>query len=181
MLRELYIIRHGQPQSGTGLAYDRIPGPPLSSAGHTEAQESAAYLMNRGIGLIYTSPLERTLQTARIIAATLNVPMLVDPGLAEHRGDEKYEDVKTRVRDLLARVDSQPVESVAFVTHGSPIKAFLQILSFESIDLVHYTYPDGNHSPTAGIWHGQRDLFGVWHMDMAFQPTVAMTASRPSL
>ncbi len=177
MLRELYIVRHGHPQQGTGLAYDRVPGPALSDVGRVEAQASAEFLTGRGIELVYTSPLERTLQTAHIIAAALQIPMFIEAALAEHRSDERFEDVKTRVRDLLARVDGQPQESVAFVTHGSPIKALLQILSLDTIDLTRYNYPNGNHAPTAGIWHAQRDLFGAWQMDLAFKPAVPTPAA----
>src|SRR5919198_2237473 len=168
MLKELYIVRHGHPQQGTGLAYDRVPGPALSEIGHAEALGSAQYLVNRDIELIYTSPLERTLQTARVITSVIGVPLLVEPALAEHRSDEKFEDVKGRVRNLLARVDAQPQSIVAFITHGSPIKAILQVLSLETIDLTRHSYPNGNHAPTAGIWLAQRDLFGVWQLSLAF-------------
>ncbi len=177
MLRELYIVRHGHPLMGTGLAYDRVPGPALSDVGRAEAHLSADYLMGRGIELVYSSPLERTLETSRIITAALQVALLVEPALAEHRSDEKYEEVKARVRDLLARVDGQPQSVVAFVTHGSPIKALLQVLSLDTIDLTRYNFPNGNHAPTAGIWHAQRDLFGAWQMDLAFKPAVPTPAA----
>ena len=181
MLSELYIVRHGHPLQGTGLVYDRVPGPALSDVGRAEAQVSAEYLQGRGIELICTSPLERTLGTARIMAAVLQVPMVVELALAEHRTDEKFEDVKSRMRDLLARVDAGPQSVVAFVTHGSPIKALLQVLSLDTIDLTRFTYPNGNHAPTAGIWHAQRDLFGVWQLNLAYKPVVETPAAHVSI
>jgi 2,3-bisphosphoglycerate-dependent phosphoglycerate mutase len=172
-MRELYIIRHGHPQSGMGLPYDRVPGPGLSDIGRAETHVTAEFLVDRSLDIIYSSPLERTLETARIIVATLGVSMTVDTALAEHRMDENFENVKARIREFLARIDTQPQTSVALVTHGSPIKALLQILSHDMIDLSKYQYPNGNHAPTAGVWHATRDLFGVWALSLIFKPVVA--------
>jgi 2,3-bisphosphoglycerate-dependent phosphoglycerate mutase len=181
MLKELYIVRHGHPLQGTGLAYDRVPGPALSEIGRAEAQVAAQFLVHRDIEIAHASPLERTLNTAKIIVATIDVPLVIEPALAEHRSDETFEDVKSRIRDFLARLDSQPHETVALVTHGSPIKALLQILSLETIDLARYSFPNGNHAPTAGIWHAQRDLFGVWQLTLAFKPVVATPAAHVAI
>ncbi len=180
MLKEFYIVRHGHPQLGTGIAYDRVPGPPLSDIGRAEAQATAQFLVNRNIEEIYSSPLDRALGTARIISATLDKPLLIDPDLAEHRSDEKFQDVKSRARQFLARIDAEAESTVAIVTHGSPIKAFLQILSFDMIDLTRYVFPNGNHSPTAGVWHASRDMFGAWKLTLAFKPIVVVpTAHTP--
>jgi 2,3-bisphosphoglycerate-dependent phosphoglycerate mutase len=180
MIKELYIVRHGHPQLGTGIAYDRVPGPPLSDIGRAEAQATAQFLANRDIEEIFTSPLDRAMGTARIITATLDKPLLIDPDLAEHRSDEKFEDVKARVREFLARIDAEPETTIAIVSHGSPIKAFLQILTFDTIDLAKYLFPNGNHSPTAGVWHASRDMFGAWKLMLVFKPVVtAPTAHIP--
>ena len=176
MLKEIYIVRHGHPQMGTGLAYDRVPGPPLSDVGQAEAALTAEYLRGRDIEQIYSSPLERTLGTAQVIAAALNVPMQVKPQLAEHRSDEKYDDVKARIREVLAKLDAEPRSHVVLVTHGSPIKALLQVLSLDTIDLSKHIYPNGNHVPTAGVWRASRDLFGVWVLSLAFKPAAAVPA-----
>jgi broad specificity phosphatase PhoE len=173
MLQELYIVRHGHPQQGTGLLYDRVPGPMLSEVGRAEAQVTAQFLLNRGIEQVYVSPLDRTLGTARVLVAALGVPMRVEEALAEHRSDEKFEGVKLRVRDFLARVECEPLTNVAFVTHGSPMKALLQVLSHDTIDLSKHIYPNGNHAPTAGVWHARRDLFGAWQLDLVYKPIVA--------
>jgi 2,3-bisphosphoglycerate-dependent phosphoglycerate mutase len=171
-MRELYIIRHGDPQTGTGLTYDRVPGPGLSDLGRAETHVTAEFLVGRGLEAIYASPLDRTLETARIIVSTLGLPLTVEPALAEHRADEKYEEVKARIRELLARVDAQPHSCIAFVTHGSPIKALLQLLSHDTIDLAKYTYPNGNHAPTAGVWHATQDMFGAWTLNLIYRPVV---------
>ncbi len=177
MLKNLYIVRHGHPQLGTGIAYDRVPGPPLSDIGRAEAQVTAAFLADRGIEEIYASPLERALNTARIIATLIDKPLLIDADLSEHRSDEKYEEVKARLRQILARLDTETESTLAVVTHGSPIKALLQILSFDTIDLTKYVFPNGNHSPTAGVWHARRDLFGAWQLMLVYKPVVPVPSS----
>lgn len=177
MIKELYIVRHGHPQLGTGIAYDRVPGPPLSDVGRAEAALTAQYLLNRDVEEIHASPLERALETARIISAAIQKPLLIDPDLAEHRSDEKFEDVKARVRQFMARLDAEAETTVVVVSHGSPIKALLQVLSYDTIDLTKYVFPNGNHSPTAGVWHASRDMFGAWQLSFAFKPVAATPAA----
>ena len=177
MLKELYIVRHGHPQTGTGLPYDRVPGPMLSDVGRAEAHITAEYLTGHGIEHVYSSPLDRALGTAQILAATLAVPLQIEPQLAEHRSDEKYDDVKARIRECLARMDAAPYICVALVSHGSPIKAILQVLSLEMIDLTKFVYPNGNHVPTAGVWHAARDMFGAWSLSLVFKPVVETPAA----
>jgi 2,3-bisphosphoglycerate-dependent phosphoglycerate mutase len=174
MLKHLYLVRHAHPKPGTGLVYDRAPGPPLSDLGRDEARAAGLYLAQCGVERLYVSPLERTLETARIIADESGLPMQIEDALAEHRSDETFDHVKTRMRDLLARVDCEPITAAAFVTHGSPIKALLQILSSESFDLSRHVFDSGNHSPTAGIWLGQRDVTN-WNLEMVFQPAPVRT------
>jgi 2,3-bisphosphoglycerate-dependent phosphoglycerate mutase len=177
MLKELYIVRHGHPQPNTGLLYDRVPGPALSDIGRAEAHVTAMFLLNRGIEQVFTSPLERTLGTARIITAELCLPLTVEEALAEHRSTEKFDEVKARLRAFLSQIDARPWSSVALVTHGSPIKALLLMLSNETLDLSKHIYPNGNHVPTAGVWHASRDLFGAWQLNLVFKPVVSTPAT----
>lgn len=177
MLKHLYLVRHAHPRQATGLLYDRVPGPQLSDVGRDEARAAGLYLAQCGVERIYVSPLDRTLETARIIANEANLAMQIEDALAEHRSDETFDHVKTRVRDFLARVECEPIMAAAFVTHGSPIKALLQILSSESLDLSQHVFDSGNHSPTAGIWMGQRDGTAetTWNLEMVFQPSPVRT------
>jgi broad specificity phosphatase PhoE len=174
MFKQLYLIRHAHPKQGTGLVYDRAPGPPLSDAGREEAHAAALYLAQCGLERLYVSPLDRTLETARIVVEQTKTSVQVEDALAEHRSNETFDQVKTRVRDLLARVECEPVEVVGFVAHGSPIKALLQILSSETIDLSKFAFDNGNHTPTAGVWRAERDNAG-WKLELAFTPAVVRT------
>lgn len=178
-MKKLYIIRHGHPEQNTGIPYDRVPGPPLSERGRREAREAGQFLAGMCgqfvddypcIERVYASPLDRTIGTAQEISAVIGQPFVVDQALAELRMDESFDVVRRRVRGWLAARLGEPVESVAAVTHGSPIKALLLLLSAERIDLKPYAFDGGNHSPTAGIWCATRADDESWQLEFAFKP-----------
>jgi broad specificity phosphatase PhoE len=84
MLR-LYLVRHGQTAwNHTG----RIQGHtdvPLDTVGQQQAQQVARWLAERVHAplAVYTSDLQRALQTAEAIATRLNVPLHPTPALRE--------------------------------------------------------------------------------------------------
>jgi 2,3-bisphosphoglycerate-dependent phosphoglycerate mutase len=174
MLQLLYLIRHAQPKLGTGIAYDRAPGPPLSDVGRDEARAAGLYLSQCRLEALYVSPLDRTQETARVIAEQVALTPRTEEALAEHRSDETFDQVKARMRDFLAGLEGEQVRIAGFVTHGSPIKAALQLLSNETLNLTSYAFDNGNHAPTAGIWRAQR-ADGSWRIDLAFMPSMVRT------
>ena len=66
---------------GTGLAYDRPPGPPLSEVGLAEARLAGQFLAGRDIQRLYASPLQRALGTAQAISAAIGVAPDIEAGL----------------------------------------------------------------------------------------------------
>lgn len=170
-ITDLYIVRHGHPRLGTGIAYDRVPGPPLSEIGQAEARLAGLFLATRSINALYVSPLERALGTGQAIAAEIGLPGRIEPALAEHRQEETFDDVKARLSEFLARLERADDPCVALVTHGSPIKAILHLLGGGRIDLSRHVYANGNHAPTAGVWHARRDS-ASWRLDLVFRPVV---------
>ena len=171
MIKELFIIRHGHLQQGTGIAYDRVPGPPLSDVGKEEARIAGLFLGHMHIQQIYCSPLDRAQQTADLIGHELNLLPQVAPLLAEHRKEETFDDVRQRMREFLALLEEDSHERVALVAHGSPIKALLLTLSNDVIKLDDYKFSNGNHAPTAGVWHARR-VDEIWQLDLIFKPIV---------
>jgi broad specificity phosphatase PhoE len=80
----LYLLRHGQSEanllhefSNTGWKH------PLTPLGVQQAQALAVRLAGAGIERIFTSPLMRAVQTAEILAARLDVPLVREPALIE--------------------------------------------------------------------------------------------------
>ena len=169
MLNEIYIVRHAAPQQGTNIAYDRVPGPPLAELGRSEARAAALYLSHCGLQKLYTSPLDRAMQTAAIIAEETGLASETVEDIREMRYDEPYEQVRERMRTFQANIEANAANPVAFVSHGSPVRAMLQILSNDTLDLTPYNFHGGNPLPTAGIWRAVRDG-AAWKLELIFEP-----------
>lgn len=80
----ILLIRHGENDyvKKHRLA-GRLPGVNLNRKGHQQAQVIAEKLAAAPIKAIYSSPLERAIQTAEPLAQALNLPVLPRPGLIE--------------------------------------------------------------------------------------------------
>jgi probable phosphoglycerate mutase len=66
----LHLVRHGQVDNPQKIVYGRQRGWRLSDRGRAEAEAVARHLAGRPIARVYTSPLERAVQTATVIAGT---------------------------------------------------------------------------------------------------------------
>ena len=81
---QLILIRHGE---STWNDAGRIQGwtdSPLSERGQWQAEKLAEHLATLPITALYTSPLERAMETAHIVARTLDLPLAVDDRLKEY-------------------------------------------------------------------------------------------------
>ncbi|MFU0521742.1 histidine phosphatase family protein [Gardnerella swidsinskii] len=71
----IHFVRHGEVDNPNHVLYERLPGFHLSARGVRMAQATAKYIATvpqmRGITAIYSSPLERTCETAREIENAL--------------------------------------------------------------------------------------------------------------
>ncbi len=180
----IYLIRHAQPTSlgNATLRYDVPPGPPLSAEGRAQAAMAANFLTPHPPTVIYTSPLDRALQTAQIISAQLGVPLAIDERLAEHRREETPDQVAARVADFWReRVANEPPGCVALVSHGSPIKLMLTSLGeVWTADPERYRFDYGNIVPHAGIWRARcvsADSHPCkWELALIFRTFAASTA-----
>ena len=92
---ELYLVRHGQSAGNIGL---KVSDPPLTELGHKQAklvgkaiphdvanpQPGGVGRSERKLAAIYASPMKRSIQTARGIAESHDVPVTVHPLFHEH-------------------------------------------------------------------------------------------------
>ena len=67
----IYIIRHGQTELNNKKALQGRSDHPLNDTGIAQAQEAAAMLQNVKFDVVYSSPLIRAVQTAKILAPEL--------------------------------------------------------------------------------------------------------------
>jgi len=80
---KLIIIRHGESQWNPVGRYQGILDPELTERGRAQAVALAKALQREGITCLYSSPLKRTLQTAKVISEHLNVPLYEESRIIE--------------------------------------------------------------------------------------------------
>jgi broad specificity phosphatase PhoE len=173
MVENLFLIRHATPDwDQKDISYYIPPGPPLSEEGMEEAMMLAEFFQLSSLHHIYTSPLERCLETARTIAHKNRVTMQIESGLSEHRPEESRSDVQKRLFPILNRViDEDGQEPVALVTHGSPIAIILSQLGMspDALTDLRMRFDRHNPAPPAGVWEAVRSGV-VWKLELVFVP-----------
>lgn len=102
----ILLIRHGENQyvKKNRLA-GRIPDVHLNEKGREQAQILAENIRNAPIKAVYSSPLERTMETAAPIAESLNLEVIPRPGLIEiDYGDWQDKTLKSLRRRKLWKI-----------------------------------------------------------------------------
>lgn len=85
---ELILIRHGLPEKR--INDDGTPAdPPLSQSGLQQADKMGAWLKDRKIDRLYSSPMQRALQTAAPLSAQKSLAIEIHPGVAEYDQQSK--------------------------------------------------------------------------------------------
>jgi len=82
-MAEIYIVRHGITESNKKRIYMGRSQEGLAPEGIIQAGNLGKSLLPLGIKRIYSSPMQRALETASIIANTLKVPVEIERDLAE--------------------------------------------------------------------------------------------------
>jgi probable phosphoglycerate mutase len=78
------LIRHGENElSRRGILAGRLPGVHLNKTGQLQAEQLAEALCRAPIRAIYSSPLERAMETAKPLATRLRLQIRKAPGLIE--------------------------------------------------------------------------------------------------
>jgi broad specificity phosphatase PhoE len=91
---EILFVRHGEVDNPDAIFYGRLPRFRLSAAGRQQAAATAWALAAEPLAAIYTSPLLRARQTARIIAAEHPaIPIRTTQALLEIRSRRQGEPV----------------------------------------------------------------------------------------
>jgi probable phosphoglycerate mutase len=78
------LVRHGENEYvTTHKLAGRTPGVRLNERGCQQAQALIGYLKEQPVDAIYSSPLDRCLETAQPFAADRGLPVTVEPGVVE--------------------------------------------------------------------------------------------------
>ncbi|MEO3889202.1 histidine phosphatase family protein [Nonomuraea sp. B5E05] len=79
----VHLLRHGEVHNPKGILYGRLPGYHLSETGRLMAETVAKAVGGRDIVAVYSSPLERAMETATPLADKLGLDITQDIRLIE--------------------------------------------------------------------------------------------------
>ncbi|MCL4767261.1 MAG: phosphoglycerate mutase family protein [Hyphomicrobiaceae bacterium] len=79
----ILLVRHAAHDLMDRVLVGRLPGVPLSNEGRQQAQRLARRLARQGITRVHTSPRQRSIETAGIIARAARVPLEISFALDE--------------------------------------------------------------------------------------------------
>lgn len=79
----MLLVRHGETDAVGRILSGRAPGVHLNAAGRLEAHATAERLRHVALAAVLSSPRERAVETATVIAAPHELPVCVDAGLDE--------------------------------------------------------------------------------------------------
>ncbi|MDH5372988.1 MAG: histidine phosphatase family protein [Acidimicrobiia bacterium] len=94
MASMIHLIRHGEVENPKHLVYADLPGFGLSELGRLQAKESARYLASRPVVAVWSSPLERAIETAQFIAARHQLPVRIDEALTEWQLSSRWSGIR---------------------------------------------------------------------------------------
>jgi broad specificity phosphatase PhoE len=79
----IFFVRHGSHDRLSRVLCGRMAGVTLSDAGHAEAKRAGERLARERLAAVYTSPLERTRETAEVLAQATGLTAETDADLIE--------------------------------------------------------------------------------------------------
>jgi len=79
----LFLVRHGETAESARRAYSGRRDVPLTEHGREQARGAGERLRHAGVDAIYSSPLGRAVDTARLIGEVTGAPVTVDERLIE--------------------------------------------------------------------------------------------------
>jgi broad specificity phosphatase PhoE len=141
----IHLVRHAEVHNPQRLVYASLPGFGLSEAGIRQAQQVARYLGSQPVVAVWSSPLQRALETAAVIAERLRLPVRVEPSLGEWRMTEawaglRWDDLPTRHPGALEAYLEDP-SRLDFASEG--LEELAQRIA-GVVEQAHTTHPEGD-------------------------------------
>jgi probable phosphomutase (TIGR03848 family) len=136
-----HLIRHGEHTLLGRVLVGRMPGVGLSERGRAEANWLAARLAEERIDALCASPMQRTRETAAIIAEKLRLPILCRDDVIELDYGEWTGATFDSVRDDPRWQLWSRHRSIAILPGGESMRAVQQRVVAALFDL-HAAYPD---------------------------------------
>jgi len=86
----IHLLRHGEVANPDHVIYADLPGYRLSGRGRRQAEAAAQHLATTSVAMVVTSPLDRAIETATIVALSHGCRPVVDEGLTEWKLSSRW-------------------------------------------------------------------------------------------
>ena len=141
MRRNFYFFRHGQ-QNGIDAEST------LNNTGITQAKKLAEFLIDKNIEVVYSSPLRRAIDTAKVAINKKDIKIIIDDRLIEtafgfwysdndkeqRRITENFNRIKSCFDDILA---NDTHTNIAIVSHGGVTRALCWACGYKIGEIKH--------------------------------------------
>lgn len=179
-MKKIYFVRHGETEANVariiaGGEYES----PLTQKGKSQAKKAGQILKDKNIDTIVCSPMERTIDTATIIAREVGIDpkaiikdkafievhnkyysgKLYETRLSHIKEDrlvddiEKPDVVKNRVEEGIARIKKLSGQNIVLVSHGATGRMVRAVIQ----NLPHHNFMDHERFENAEIYEFELD------------------------
>lgn len=199
----IYVVRHGEVYNPRNLLYARLPKFRLSKRGEQQVQLTGKFLKTKHIDAIYSSPMLRAVQTAKIIQKETGTkafrlarsiieirtsfqgqifsdlsPDQREVYLSPKRKptDEDVKAIATRMINFVQKIAKQRQgQHIVIVTHGDPIMALRAAI--KKLPLEFPSIRIGTYAKHAEVTQIEITETGQMHEKSIFIPDVYGTIS----
>lgn len=114
---KLILLRHALQEAGV---VEMKGSPGISLKGKKQQQSTDQYLLETGlrVGCVYTSPLQRAVETAQMVRACFSCPVVIEDALGNNFREER----------LMGILHDSPYETICFVGHAPSLPEFARML-----------------------------------------------------
>ncbi len=111
----LLVLRHGQSEADILGVHEGRADYPLTALGLEQAERAARWIAGRyPVNAVWSSPLQRALATARLVAAATGAPLVVERDLREHDNGLLAGLTREEAARLYPRVEGLPPHQAAY-------------------------------------------------------------------
>ncbi|MDD5751326.1 MAG: histidine phosphatase family protein [Candidatus Peribacteraceae bacterium] len=147
----IYILQHGETEWNVADIYQGLKSSPFTERGREQIRKAAQYFTDKNIEKLFSSPLERAVETAKVISETIGIDIEIIPSFYEidcgsfegkprqiykkEKGieprfpnGESFADVYKRVEKDVERLASLP-KNILIVGHGGTNRVIASIIT----------------------------------------------------
>jgi broad specificity phosphatase PhoE len=168
----IFLVRHGEVHNPDHVVYANLSGFPLSATGRRQASDLASHLPCGAT--VITSPLDRAVETGRIIASGTRSAVVVDDGLTEWTLGSRWAGHVWEQLD-----DSFPGELTAYLEHPDDLPFAPESLAdlARRVGTAIRNHSDGSDGPLIFVSH--QDPIQAARLSLTGRPLAELNRNKP--